>query len=195
MRMYFIVIGLTLTTLWFGACRNSSTPKPRGYFRIDFPAKEYAIFDSLPFPYTFQFPVYGKVVKDNSAITEPFWVNVDFPDYKARIHISYKNARGRLDSLSEDSRTLAYKHAVKADAINEKFYSNPEAKVYGILYQIKGNAANSWQFYVTDSVEHYLRGALYFSVKTNKDSLAPAINFFGDDLIHLMETVKWKNGK
>jgi gliding motility-associated lipoprotein GldD len=193
MRIAIISLSFALLTLCFGSCRNNSTPKPRGYFRIDFPEKKYHVFDSLSFPYSFQYPVYGRVIKDVSKISEKYWVNVDFPEYKARIHISYKDAQGRLDSLSEDSRALAYKHAAKADAISERFYFNAETNVYGILYQIKGNTASSWQFYVTDSTNHFLRGALYFSVRTNKDSLAPAIDFFGKDLIRLMETVEWKN--
>ena len=178
---------------FFAGCNNESTPKPRAYFRIDFPEKDYVPFDSAHYPYRFLYPSYAIIVNDDSKIAEKYWVNVDFPGYKARIHISYKDAKNRLDSLSEDSRALAFKHALKADAINEKFFSNPEARVYGILYNLKGNTASSWQFYVTDSVRHFLRGALYFSVSPNKDSLAPAVGFFGDDLIKIMETIEWNN--
>ena len=183
---------LILVLLVLQACSGGQTPKPRSYFRISFPEKNYQLLDSASFPYRFAYPVYGNLVKDNSRIAEPFWVNVDFPGYKARIHIIYKDATNRLDSLVEDSRTLAYKHALKADAISEKFYSNPQTKVYGILYNLRGNTASSWQFFATDSVKHFLRGALYFSVSPNKDSLAPAIDFFGKDLIEIMETIEWK---
>lgn len=189
----------TFTSLFLGwllislfSCKEVSTPKPRGYFRIDYPEKEYVLFDSIGYPYRFYYPTYGKVIEDDSRIKEKYWTNVDFPRYKARIHISYKDARGRLDSLLEDSRTLVYKHVVKAEAISETLFSNPETKVYGILYEIKGNTACSWQFYVTDSTRHFLRGALYFYVQPNKDSLASSIDFFGKDLIMLMKTVEWK---
>jgi gliding motility-associated lipoprotein GldD len=193
MRLISIRASIIFCIFLHFSCGNSSTPKPRGYLRIDFPEKEYRVFNQPSFPYSFQYPVYGKVVDDNSRIAEKYWVNVDFPSYKARIHISYKDARGRLDSLIEDSRTLAYKHAVKADAITEKLYTNPDTRVYGILYNLKGNTASSWQFFVTDSLKHFLRGALYFTVPPNKDSLAPVIDFFGKDLIKLMETVEWKD--
>lgn len=183
---------MVLVLLFLQACGGGQAPKPRGYFRINFPEKNYQLFDSVSFPYRFVYPVYGNLVKDNSRIAEPFWINVDFPSYQAKIHISYKDATNRLDSLVEDSRTLAYKHALKADAITEKFYSNDETNVYGILYNLKGNTASSWQFFATDSIKHFLRGALYFSVSPNKDSLAPAIDFFGDDLIMIMETIEWK---
>ncbi len=174
-------------------CRDGYTPRPRGYFRIDFPEKEYRYLDSVHYPYNFMYPTYGVVVEDDSRIAEKYWVNVDFPSYKARIHVSYKDARGRVDSLMEDSRALAFKHVSKAEAISERFYSNPEARVYGLLYNLRGNTASSWQFYVTDSVKHFLRGALYFKVSPNKDSLAPAIDFFGKDVVKMMETIEWND--
>ena len=173
-------------------CNESSTPKPRGYFRIDFPEKSYRLLDSI-YPYTFMYPTYVEVIEDNSWNAEKYWINLDYPQYKARIHISYKNAQGKLDSLLEDSRKLTYKHALKADAINEKVFSNRQNHVYGVLYNIKGNAASSWQFMVTDSSKHFLRGALYFSVTPNKDSLSPAIDFIGEDIVHLIETLTWKD--
>lgn len=195
MRKYTRSILVALVVIFFvlciGSCRNGSTPKPRAYYRIDFPEKQYQLFDTT-FPYSFMYPTYAKVVADNTKGAEKYWINVDFPGYKARIHLSYKSAEGRLDSLLEDSRKLTYKHVLKADAINERIYANPEERIYGILYNIKGNAASSWQFFVTDSSKHFLRGALYFSTTPNKDSLAPAIDFFGQDLIELIETLKWK---
>ncbi|NOU16766.1 MAG: gliding motility lipoprotein GldD [Bacteroidales bacterium] len=187
--LYFVFIG-GLLTFFFG-CNSTPIPKPRGYFRLEFPEKQYKSFDSI-FPYKFYYPVYGKVVMDNQVGAEKYWVNIDFPGYKARIHISYKSVNGNIDNLIEDVRTLAYKHTIKADAINEKVFSNPERKVYGILYDIKGNAASSYQFYVTDSVKHFLRGALYFNVHPNKDSLSPAVEFFGKDMRYLIESLEWK---
>lgn len=187
--IFFVILGVILLQ----ACGGGSTPKPRGYFRIDFPEKEYQLLDSAHYPYRFSYPTYGRLVNDDSKIAEDYWVNIDFPKYKARIHISYKEAQNRLDSLTEDSRTLAYKHALKAEAISEKFFEDPEKKVYGMLYNLKGNTASSWQFYVTDSVKHFVRGALYFSVNPNKDSLSPAIDFFGKDVVHIMETLEWNH--
>ena len=188
--VYQNIFIIAITVLLFG-CQSAPIPKPRGYFRLDFPEKQYKQFDST-FPYRFLYPVYGKIVKDNQRGAEPFWINIEFPKYKAKFHISYKQVNGNLDALTEDIRTLAYKHTIKADAINERQFVDSKKKVYGILYDIKGNAASSFQFYVTDSTKHFLRGALYFSTHPNKDSLAPAIDFFGKDMITLRETLEWK---
>lgn len=173
-------------------CGENYTPKPRGYFRIDFPAKTYQRFDSIC-PFAFEFPLYGKVEKDVDKNAEPYWMNIVFKDFKSKIHLSYKPVNNNLNKFIEDAHTMAYKHTIKADAIDEKLIIDEKRKVYGLLYEIRGNAASSVQFYVTDSTRHFLRGSLYFDVVPNKDSLAPAIEFFRKDIMHLIETLQWKN--
>src|SRR4030042_2065743 len=173
-------------------CKRHYTPKPAGYLRIDFPEKTYQIYNSSC-PFTFEYPLYGKIIADTSRIAEPCWINIEFPGFGGKIHISYKSVRNNVNVYIEDSRTLDYKHTVKADAISETLYTNDEKKVYGLLYQIKGDAASSVQFYLTDSTRHFLRGSLYFNVQPNADSLAPVIGFFIEDIMHLVETLEWKD--
>ena len=188
-RQYHMISLLLM--LLVPACQPSFTPKPRGFVRIDFPTREYVKFDSVC-PYTFEYPSYGKIKPDTDYITEPYWINIEFPDFKGTIHISYKEVDQNLNDFIEDSRDLTYKHSIKADAIQETVYTNPELEVHGILYDIKGNAASSIQFYLTDSNEHFLRGSLYFNVQPDKDSLAPVISFFREDIIHMVESFAWK---
>ena len=173
-------------------CKRHYTPKPAGYLRIDFPEKAYQVYDSTC-PFSFEYPVYGKITTDTSRIAEPCWINIEIPRFGGKIHLSYKTVNKNLNTYIEDSRTLAYKHTVKADAITETLYTSNERKVYGLLYEIKGDAASNVQFYVTDSSRNFLRGSLYFNIQPNADSLAPVIDFVKDDIIHLVETLKWKN--
>lgn len=189
--MQYQMIPLLLILPVLIACQRSHTPKPRGFLRIDFPDKEYVLFDSVC-PYTFEYPSYGKIVPDTDYIAEPCWINIEFPEFDGKIHISYKEVDQNLNDFVEDSRILTYKHTIKADAIKETVFSNPESAVYGILYDIKGNAASSIQFYLTDSNMHFLRGSLYFNVQPDKDSLAPVISFFREDIIRLVESFAWK---
>lgn len=180
---------LILVLLLLG-CKKEYTPKPHGYFRIEFPAKEY-IKTSLLLPYSFEYPVYSKLVTDTTYWAEPYWINVEIPKNKAKIHLSYKHISNNLQMLTEDSRELAYKHAIKAIAINEKLYINPDKKVFGTIYEIKGNAASPLQFHLTDSVNHFIRGSFYISEVPNYDSLKPVIDFLGKDIDHLLETFNW----
>jgi gliding motility-associated lipoprotein GldD len=173
-------------------CRDKAVPKPRGYYRIDLPGKEYRLYDTIC-PFTFEYPVYGNISYNTGRSNEPCWFNLEFPRYKANIYFSYKAVNKNLDSLLKDSYEYAYSHSIKADAITELPWQNKENKVYGILYDIKGNTASSIQFFLTDSTRNFLRGALYFSAEPEADSLAPVIRFFREDIIHLVETFKWKN--
>jgi gliding motility-associated lipoprotein GldD len=173
------------------SCNGDFTPKPMGYMRVAFPERSYRLFD-MDYPYKFEFPKYAGINQDVSPNAEPYWINVEFHRFNAKIHISYKPVKNNVQKFLEDARTLAYKHTIKADAINEKLYSNPDKKVYGILYDIKGNAASSVQFFLTDSTKHFIRAALYFNSIPNKDSLAPVIDFIHKDIDHMIETFEWK---
>ncbi len=191
------VIKISLLFLLFFAflvmgCSENYTPKPRGYFRITFPNKTYKSFESNA-PYKFEIPEYSVMLKYSSDKDEAWWYNLFFPEMKGTIHISYSSVKDNLNKYIEDSRSLVYKHTIKADAINEQTFINRDKNIYGVLYEIKGNAASPYQFFVTDSSKHFLRGALYFNVHPNKDSLSPVFNFIKTDIIHLMESLEWKN--
>lgn len=192
-----ILILLLLSALLSG-CREATVPKPKGYFRIDFPEKAYRQFDPGTFdqkgilPLSFQYPVYGNISFESESNPEPGWFNIDFPAYKAKVYLTYKNVNDDLASLVEESYRLNVKnHITKADAINEEFIADPQHNVYGILYDLKGSTATAVQFFVTDSTKHFFRGSLYFSSEPNPDSLAPVIDFFRQDINHLIETLEW----
>lgn len=186
--LLFLFVVLLLFTV---ACKQDYVPKPRGFFRIDFDEKSYHLMDSAGFPYRFEIPDYGKLYPDNERMAEPYWVNLKIPKHKAEIHLSYKNVKGNLSQMTEDSRSLAYKHSVKADAIDERVFVNPEKKVYGIIYRIDGNTASPLQFFLTDSTRNFLRGALYIREVPNIDSIRPVIDFLTPDIIRLIETTEW----
>ena len=171
---------------------KNATPKPRGYFRIDMPEKGYQQLQ-IDCPYTFEYPRYAKIIQDPGNQGNECWIDIHFPDFNGNIHISYKPVKGNLNTFTEDSRNLAYKHTIKAEAIGEQFYQDQARKVYGIFYDLKGNVASPAQFFLTDSSRHFIRGSLYFETEPNQDSLAPVIRFVKQDMRHLMETLQWKN--
>jgi gliding motility-associated lipoprotein GldD len=187
------LLGIALPVLLFffaSGCKKAYTPKPRAYFRIDLPEKAYQTF-SNNCPFSFEYPVYGKMTAFEGKDAEPCWYNIEFPQYKGIIHLTYKPVKDNLSMYLEDIRMLAYKHIIKADDIIDKPFYYPERRVYGIVYDIKGNTASSFSFFATDSVRNFLSGSLYFSVQPNIDSLTPVIGFFKEDIMHLIETLKW----
>ncbi|HYH55261.1 MAG TPA: gliding motility lipoprotein GldD [Anseongella sp.] len=176
------------------ACRQPGhTPKPRGYFRIELPEKAYQPYGGAC-PFSFSIPVYADVVPDKSAEAHPCWMDLDFPQFNAKLHLSYWPVRSEnmLHELMEDSRELAYKHTVKATAISEEMIVRPEKDIYGLLYRIEGNTASSLQFFLTDSSRHYLRGALYFHEEPRLDSIRPVLDFIRQDIDSLVTSFQWK---
>ncbi len=180
--------------LLFVSCMNDNTyiPKRKGYFRIAMPEKQYSVYNK-GCPFTFEYPDYAIVVMDTEPGAEPCWMNIVFPSFRAKIYLSYKTVNANLPKLVEECRTFAVKHEVKASAINEKDWSNPAERVYGLIYDIEGDAASNMQFYLTDSSENFIRGALYFYSVPNKDSLAPVLKFIKGDIYHMVETFRWKD--
>lgn len=177
------------------SCQNESyTPKPRGYFKIDFPEKEYYEIDT-GCPYTFEIPQYSKLISDHSKEALPCWKNLDFPEFNARLHISYfkiNETIAKLDNLTEDARKFVFKHTSKATAIDQKTIKFSKKNIYGLEYYIRGNTASNIQFYLTDSTENYLRAALYFNEKPNLDSIQPVLEFIQEDIDNLIDSFAWK---
>lgn len=189
------IFAILLAALILSACGGSGdySPKPRGFFRIKFPEKKYQEY-SEGCPFTFNYPQYAKIEPDKKAGAGNCWLNMQFPQFNATLHISYDRIADKrmFNELVEDSHKLAFKHTVKASAIDEGTISNPVKKIYGIYYTIDGNAASSAQFYLTDSTKNYLRGALYFNNEPRLDSIQPVLDFIKKDVNVMIKSFKWK---
>jgi len=193
-KRYLSVLLISGSLLLSASCRKAYTPRPRSYFRIAFPAKSYQPL-AMPLPYNFDIPVYSIPGRDSINLNQPYWVTIEIPSNHAQIHLSYKKINHNLGTFIEESRTLAYKHSQKASSIDEQLFVNRSKRVYGMVYNIRGNAASPSQFYLTDSVTHFLRGSLYIKEIPNIDSLQPVINFLNQDILRLIETTEWKSGR
>lgn len=199
----------------FISCNSTYTSKKRGYFKVDFPEKKYTQFEQPGFPYTFEYPVYAKIVKDNTYFENtpdnPYWINIDFPVFRGKIFISYKTIGGKsiykikthagykdsiginsFENMVNDSYKLSYKNNIKAYSIDDSIIHTPN-NITGILFSLTGNVATSKQFFLSDSTRHFLRGALYFDATPNEDSLKPVNDFIQQDMNHLINTLKWRN--
>lgn len=168
------------------SCQDTELIKPAGQLRLSYSKPEYNILDT-ECPYTFDLNQNATaIIKENCDI------NINYPNMKATLYITYQKVRPHnLDSLLVDAQKLAYNHTIKANSIPEQPFINPDEDVYGMFYMINGNAATQAGFYVTDSVNHFLNGALYFEAKPNFDSIYPAVVYLREDMRRLMETIKW----
>lgn len=193
-----VLFGLFLVVQFVLACNaNYTLGKKKGYFKIDFPEKEYRQFNVPGYPYTFEYPVYANVIKDSTFFDDKagdWWINIDVPRFAGRIYISYKEIRSRnnLDSLVNDAFKMAYtKHSDIATGIADSPMVTKNG-AEGIYFNLSGNTATANQFFLTDSTKHFLRGALYFNAAPNADSLGIVNEFLKKDLQHLINTLKWR---
>ena len=168
------------------------SPKPRGFFRIEFPEKKYEKVET-GCPFGFEIPSYS-ILSEEDSHKHPCWKNLDFPQFNARLHVSYLpiTQKTPLNQLIEDARTFAFKHTTKATAIDQSAIKNDQPNVSGLQYEISGNTASNYQFYLTDSSKHYFRAALYFNEKPHVDSIAPVLEFIKKDINHLIQSFWWK---
>ncbi len=196
-RSFLLVSCILLLVNILSSCNSSYTPKPTGYYKIDFPKHQYQQFREKGFPYTFEYPVYANIIRDTTFFEDkpenPYWINIDFPQFNARIYVSYKEiGPNSFDKLKDDAYKMTFKHSYKATSIDDSVMKTPLG-VSGVFFNVGGNAATAKQFYVTDSTKHFLRGALYFNTTPNEDSLGIVNQFLQEDMRHIINTLQWKN--
>lgn len=183
-----------LTVLLCFSCGEDPVPKPKGFLRLNYPQPEYKETD-VDLPFTFEKNTLAervrKIEMDSKNVS--YGLNIDYPSLKGTIYLTYiKVTEDNLIPLIRDSQNLTQEHTQKADVIEGDFYENKDHHVYGMFYEVGGNAASQSQFYVTDSINHFLNGSLYFYAKPNYDSILPAADYLKKDIKHIMETLKWK---
>ncbi|GGH36296.1 gliding motility protein GldD [Mangrovimonas yunxiaonensis] len=185
-----------ISALMLLSCGEDPLPKPKAYLRLDYPEPKYNT-SKLDLPLTFEMNelVSKKEVRLLEGETQTWGVNLDYQKLQGTIYLTYKSIaqdKDRLITFLRDAQKFTQEHTRKADEIVEQPYINPERNVYGMLYEVGGNAASQSQFYVTDSLNHFLTGSLYFYAKPNYDSILPAAKYLENDIKRIMESVKWK---
>lgn len=199
-RTIFLLVKITISLLALvflvSSCNSDFTPKPKGYYKIDFPEKAYQTFDKPGYPYAFEYPTYATVVKDSTffgdATENPWWINIEFPQFNGRIYISYKDIGQHLfDTLVKHAFILTGKQSAKAYSIDDSLMVTPNG-INGLFFSVGGDVATANQFYLTDSTKHFLRGAMYFDATPNADSLGIVNAFLLQDMRHLINTFRWK---
>jgi len=183
MRNFFLLLFLFL----FISCAEDSLPKPKAYLSLSYKKPTYKKL-KLKRPYSFE-------ISDKTIVEDlpNNWLNIKYPALKASIDITYREVDHKLKNLLIESEKLVFKHTQKADQIGSKDFINTDKKTYGTIYDITGNAASQVQFHLTDSTNHFIKGALYFYAKPNYDSILPAVNYIKKDIQKLIETTEWES--
>ncbi len=216
MKNLKLFLGLISVSLLIVACNSVYTSKKKGYFDIDLPEHVYNKFDTPGFPYAFEYPAYAIPVKDStyfdSTPENDYWINLDFPAFNARVFLSYKIIGGRafykvknqqglykdssgvnqFDRMVNDAFNLTNKNNAIASSIQDSVFRTGNG-ISGVMFKVGGNAATATQFFLSDTLNHFLRGALYFNATPNADSLKPVQDFLQEDIRHMINTFQWRN--
>lgn len=189
------LVGISVVIVLSGCLSKPDyIPKPMGYLRIDLPEKSYIPLADSGCPFFFEVPAYASVKSKTDLPEDRCMKNILFGDLKATLHCTYLPMEGAEDfkAYSEYTRKLAYEHRVKAEFINQVVVKNPANQVYGVIYEIDGDVASNYLFYLSDSTHNYFAGSLYFFAAPNSDSIRPVLDFLKEDIHHLIETFHWK---
>ncbi len=181
LKVYILGLIFVLAT----SCGEETIPKPRAMLRLDYPQAE-RIAMKTPY-YQFERNALSRIKEDDNSVT------LDYPLLRAAIYITYKPVNNDLKALLSDAQKLSYEHVVKADNITEQPFINEDDQVFGMFYEVRGDAASQSQFYVTDSTRHFVTGSLYFYARPNYDSIYPAAVYLQKDIRRIMETLQWQS--
>jgi gliding motility-associated lipoprotein GldD len=186
------IMSLVLLAAGLYSCESNWLPKPPGYNRIDLPKHEYQRLEQ-GYPYQLDFSTYSRVEADSFNLNEKEWINLNYPDFGAKVHLTYKKIDQNTDFkiLSNDAFNLTAKHQIKAYGIEEAILLTPNG-YSAVVAELTGEVPTQFQFFVTDSTSHFLRGAVYFNTALKNDSLAPIIEFIKIDMAHLINSVNFE---
>lgn len=183
------ILVLTFLGLFIACGDDSYLPKPKAFLALDYPKALY--FESeLDCPFTFNV---NSTATIDSKKNNTCWLDIEYSKLKGSIYLSYYPVEDNLRKLIIDAQKLPLSHEIKADAISSQAYINHEKNTYGLFYEIEGNAASQAQFYLTDSINHFITASIYFKTRPNYDSILPAAAYLKNDMREIMESLEWKD--
>ena len=190
MRNYIFVIFIVL----FG-CENYFLPQQSAYLRLDYPKPEYKLINDKDFPFFFEANTRLSEISDIDINPESIDFIINYNKLNAQINFQYKNVNSneKLNAYILDLKMTIETHSTMANSVKIKDYSLKEKKIFGRIFDLSGDVASPYQFYLTDSTNNIISGLVYFNIKPNYDSILPAINYIENDIIHLIESFNWKN--
>jgi len=193
----YLILAFGLLILASCSEEKTTLPKPRAYPKVVFPVHAYQTFSEKYCPMSFEYPAYAQIVQDTLYFNEkpenPCWFNVYIPQFNCYLYCTYTDLQGKkkFNTVVNDAFNLAYKHDQRANYISDTKFTN-ENGLGGMQFEMTGPAATPFQFFITDSTSHFMRGALYFNTQVRPDSLMPVYDFVKIDVDRLIKTFKFK---
>lgn len=186
-KFAFVLLILVLTN----SCKDNEIliPRPLANLRVEFPERVYTE-TSLSCPY--QFGLASYMTPNPTSSENPCHLDISLGQFNGMLHLSYVPVKDNLPELVAYSIDKVREHQVKASAIQDSLIISQEHRVYGTFYEFYGNSATPFQFHFTDSLQHFIRGTVYFNATPNFDSIYPVLQYVREDLIHIITSNRWQ---
>lgn len=198
MKIAFGVLFLLLMACGSDGGSGSVGPKPRMYPKVDLPDHQFILLDkTLDCGFSFKRSVNSEVVERSRFFDQELenncWFDLNYPTLNATVHFTYHPIHENKDyaSLTNESFRMAYEHSSIASSIQE-FPVMKNGQEQGMVFKLKGPVASPYQFYLTDTIHHFLRGSLYFNSHPNPDSIAPLLRHLWVDMDTLIQSIHWE---
>ena len=182
---------LLISIIIVSSCKDEIiVPKPKAFLNLKYPKPNYSKINEIPFSFDL-----NNLVKIENIVEKKdnFDVKLNYDIINASLYLNYIKIENNFNELISQNNFNLNNHAKVAIKASKQDFSDENRKVFGTLYELIGPVASPSQFYVTDSVDNFLAGTLFFKIKPNYDSLFPAIYYVKNDIIRLIETIKWND--
>jgi gliding motility-associated lipoprotein GldD len=186
-------IAVLLAGVFLAACsEDMPIPKPSTYLRSDLPEHTYKRLD-VGCPYSFDLSEvynYNPVIENGQRTCH---LDINLGQLNGTMSFSYIEMDHPLKDYIDYALAKVEEHEVKADAIDGSLrIIRPDARVFGTFFELKGDVASPFQFYLTDSTSRFVSAAVYFNARPNYDSLRPTLEYLKKDLVRMMNTFEWE---
>ena len=184
-----IIIPIFFFTFMIFSCNETNLPKQNGFLRIEFKEPYYSIYEETDTLFNFY---YNSGSTDLDQIGNSQFL-FDYNDLNLSLNLSFYNIEGSqdLEKKSRDFSLILDTHTKKSNGVILREYDNNNRRIFGKLYEIKGDVASPIQFYLTDSISNFISGSVNLKFKSNYDSIYPSIQYVKNDILVLFESINW----
>ena len=178
-------------------CDNYLMPKQSAFLRLDYSNPQYEQINNNEFPFLFETNNILSNISDINISNESIDFILKYDELNAQVNFQYKNidSKETLDTYILDLKKTIETHSIMANTVRIRDYVLEENDIYGRIFDLSGNVASPYQFYLTDNENNVISGFVYFNIKPNYDSILPGINYIENDIINLIESFSWKKNK
>lgn len=189
--MHKILILISLGFALISCGEEQFTPKPPTYLRLELPDAKYRDYEDecgYSFKLNENYTVEKAPVQDESFTCHR---RIQLGALNGTVFFRFINMTEPVAYYINNSIDEVEVHQVKATNIQDKQIVRQEDRVFGTVFELQGDVATPFQFYLTDSTERFIYAEILFNSRPNYDSLKPSLEYLKKDLDTLLQTFEW----